>query len=701
MRATTRALSLAIDRDLLRRDAIISTLAISPSLERNDLEAFYNHARRITQTRENSIILFDLDGQQLINTRRPFGADLPHGIHTEVSAADFNKPLIVSDLYVAPVAKEYSFAVRRPVFRNGELTYFIAMGSFASQMDAVLSEQQLPLGWLGVVMDSSAQVVTRNIRPQEFVGRQAAGPLLDQLTVDNEGFLDSVSLEGVPMRSFFSKAPLSGWSVVIGLPRAEIQRAAIHASIAVIVGSLILLGCAILLAFWMGRRIAQPLRLLEQTAQALGRGEVIKPIATGMVETDNTACVLAKASEEIQSANAKMAQRVEEAVAQAERSQKALLQGQKLESLGRLTGGIAHDFNNLLQTLTMGLELAEMSATTPRAKKAIEACSRSVERGTKLTRQLMAFSRSRVDEARTVDLRTVMTGMEDLLDGALPSRITLTLEIPDQSWSVFIDPLQCELAVLNMVFNSRDAMPEGGEITVSLSRRVIQTGEIEGLARGEYIALCVKDNGHGMSEEVQAKAMEPFFTTKEVGQGTGLGLAQVYGFARQARGTVLIESTVGVGTTLTIMLPMDEAVLIEHQETASDTVVPAASARVLLVDDDEQVREVVGPMLEELGFDVITASNADEALQRYEEMLSGSTSIRPNIIFSDIIMPGRLDGVGLALALRQRDPGLPIVLATGYTEHAVKDYGFKVLSKPYDLKTLAQTLRDELDRSAA
>ncbi|GGL93880.1 ATP-binding protein [Pseudomonas asuensis] len=701
MRATTRALSLAIDRDLLRRDAIISTLAISPSLERNDLEAFYNHARRITQTRENSIILFDLDGQQLINTRRPFGADLPHGIHTEVSAADFNKPLIVSDLYVAPVAKEYSFAVRRPVFRNGELTYFIAMGSFASQMDAVLSEQQLPLGWLGVVMDSSAQVVTRNIRPQEFVGRQAAGPLLDQLTVDNEGFLDSVSLEGVPMRSFFSKAPLSGWSVVIGLPRAEIQRAAIHASIAVIVGSLILLGCAILLAFWMGRRIAQPLRLLEQTAQALGRGEVIKPIATGMVETDNTACVLAKASEEIQSANAKMAQRVEEAVAQAERSQKALLQGQKLESLGRLTGGIAHDFNNLLQTLTMGLELAEMSATTPRAKKAIEACSRSVERGTKLTRQLMAFSRSRVDEARTVDLRTVMTGIEDLLDGALPSRITLTLEIPDQSWSVFIDPLQCELAVLNMVFNSRDAMPEGDEITVSLSRRMIQTGEIEGLARGEYIALCVKDNGHGMSEEVQAKAMEPFFTTKEVGQGTGLGLAQVYGFARQARGTVLIESTVGVGTTLTIMLPMDEAALIEHQETASDTVVPAASARVLLVDDDEQVREVVGPMLEELGFDVITASNADEALQRYEEMLSGSTSIRPNIIFSDIIMPGRLDGVGLALALRQRDPGLPIVLATGYTEHAVKDYGFKVLSKPYDLKTLAQTLRDELDRSAA
>ena len=252
-----------------------------------------------------------------------------------------------------------------------------------------------------------------------------------------------------------------------------------------------------------------------------------------------------------------------------------------------------------------------------------------------------------------------------------------------------------------MVFNSRDAMPDGGEITVSLVRKVIQTGEVEGLAGGEYVALCVKDNGHGMNEDVQARAMEPFFTTKEVGQGTGLGLAQVYGFARQARGTVLIESAVGVGTTLTIMLPLGEAVLIEHQEAASDSALPAASARVLLVDDDEQVREVVGPMLEELGFEVTTAANADEALQRYETMLSGSPSVRPNIIFSDIIMPGRLDGVGLALALRERDPGLPIVLATGYTEHAVKDYGFKVLSKPYDLKTLAQTLRDELDRSAA
>lgn len=701
MRATTRALSLAVDRDLLRRDAIISTLAISPSLERNDLEAFYKHARRITQTWENSIILFDLDGQQLINTRRPFGADLPHSINAEINATDFNKPLLVSGLYVAPVGKEYSFAVRRPVFRDGQVAYFIAMGSFASQMDTVLKEQQLPQSWLGVIMDSKAQVVTRSSRPQDFVGRQASGPLMDRLMVDSEGFLDSVSLEGMPMRSFFSKAPLSEWSVVIGLPRAEIQRTAIHASIAVIVGSLILLGCAILLAFWMGRRIAQPLRLLDQTAQALGRGEAIKPIATGMIETDRTASVLAKASEEIQSANAKMNQRVDEAVAQAERSQKALLQGQKLESLGRLTGGIAHDFNNLLQTLTMGLALAEKSATTPRAQKAIEACSRSVERGTKLTRQLMAFSRSRVDEARTVDLRTVLMGMSDLLDGALPSRIRLTLEIPDQSWSVFLDPLQCELAVLNMVFNSRDAMPDGGEITVSLVRKVIQTGEVEGLAGGEYVALCVKDNGHGMSEDVQAKAMEPFFTTKEVGQGTGLGLAQVYGFARQARGTVLIESAVGVGTTLTILLPLGEAVLIEHQEAASDSVLPAASARVLLVDDDEQVREVVGPMLEELGFEVTTAANADEALQRYETMLSGSPSVRPNIIFSDIIMPGRLDGVGLALALRERDPGLPIVLATGYTEHAVKDYGFKVLSKPYDLKTLAQTLRDELDRSAA
>nr|WP_019366605.1 ATP-binding protein [Pseudomonas luteola] len=701
MRATTRALSLAVDRDLLRRDAIISTLAISPALERNDLEAFYKHARRITQTWENSIILFDLDGQQLINTRRPFGADLPHSINAEINATDFNKPLLVSGLYVAPVGKEYSFAVRRPVFRDGQVAYFIAMGSFASQMDTVLKEQQLPQTWLGVIMDSRAQVVTRSSRPQDFVGRQASGPLMDRLMVDSEGFLDSVSLEGMPMRSFFSKAPLSGWSVVIGLPRAEIQRTAIHASIAVIVGSLILLGCAILLAFWMGRRIAQPLRLLDQTAQALGRGEAIKPITTGMVETDRTASVLAKASEEIQSANAKMNQRVDEAVAQAERSQKALLQGQKLESLGRLTGGIAHDFNNLLQTLTMGLALAEKSATTPRAQKAIEACSRSVERGTKLTRQLMAFSRSRVDEARTVDLRTVLMGMSDLLDGALPSRIRLTLEIPDQSWSVFLDPLQCELAVLNMVFNSRDAMPDGGEITVSLVRKVIRTGEVEGLAGGEYVALCVKDNGHGMSEDVQARAIEPFFTTKEVGQGTGLGLAQVYGFARQARGTVLIESAVGVGTTLTIMLPLGEAVLIEHQEAASDSALPAASARVLLVDDDEQVREVVGPMLEELGFEVTTAANADEALQRYETMLSGSPSVRPNIIFSDIIMPGRLDGVGLALALRERDPGLPIVLATGYTEHAVKDYGFKVLSKPYDLKTLAQTLRDELDRSAA
>ncbi|TWI58667.1 C4-dicarboxylate-specific signal transduction histidine kinase [Pseudomonas duriflava] len=702
MRATTRAFALAVDRDLSRRDAIIEALAAAPSLDRNDLQEFYEHAKRITPSQENTIILFDLEGQQLLNTRVPIDSELPHNSAATVELKDFAKPIIVSDLYMAPVAQVPSFAVRRPVMRDGRVSYFISMGSFASQLSSVLEDQQLPSGWLAVIIDSSAHVVARNIDPETYIGRSIREPMLSLLleNVTREGFLDTHSFEGTEIRSYFNKAPASGWTAVIALPQDELRRSAIMASAGVIFGSLILLGIALALAFWMGRKIAHPLHILDQTAQALGRGEAVKPVPTGMVETDRTAAVLAQASEEIQSANALLNQRVDEAITQVERSQKALLQGQKLEALGRLTGGIAHDFNNLLQTLTMGLELAELSSTDPRAQKALDACSRSVVRGTKLTRQLMAFSRSRVDEARTVDLRAVLIGMGDLLDGALPSRVTLKLEVPEYSWSVFMDPLQCELAVLNMVFNARDAMPNGGEILVSLSRTYLNEGEVEGLAAGDYIALAVKDNGQGMTEEVQARALEPFFTTKEVGQGTGLGLAQVYGFAVHSQGTVLIDSTLGVGTTVTVLLPMGEMAFIEHNDSVSAEANAPLSARVLLVDDDEQVRQVVGPMLEELGFSVTVANNADEALQCYEAAREGPVEQRPDIIFSDIIMPGRMDGIGLALALREREPDLPIVLATGYTEHALKDYGFKVLSKPYDLKTLAQTLKEELKRKA-
>ncbi len=700
MRETTRALALAVDRDIAQRNAIIRTLSSVPSLSLADLERFYTTARDVADSWENSIILVDTQGQQLLNTRMPFGAELPHTPFLATPLDDPAAEFDVTNLYMAPIGKQYSFSVRRPIYIDGTLRYFLSMGSFANQINEVLVDQNLPKGWLGTVVDGSGRIVARNISPEAFIGKHVTGPIAEALGGSEEGFRETVSLDGIPLLSFYARSPESGWSVIIGLPISEVRQSAVQAMTVVGVFALLLIGVATLLAFWVGRRITRPLRMLDATAQAMGRGEAVHPASTGMSEIDRTAAVLAQASERIQNASAEMSARVAAAVEQVERSQKAMQQTQKLEALGRLTGGIAHDFNNLLQTLTIGLQLADMASSDPRAKKAIEACNKSVVRGTKLTRQLMAFGRHKVEETRHVDLRQLIVEMGDLLDGALPGRIGLTLELPERPWPVFIDPLQCELAVLNLVFNARDAMPRGGKVTLSLAQRALAEGEIEGLAAGAYAELCIVDSGEGMSEEVMSKAFEPFFTTKNVGEGTGLGLAQVYGFASQAHGTVLLQSAPGEGTRVRVLLPMSQEEGSVPLEAGAGPRPDVHSARVLLVDDDPLVRDVVAPALRELGFRVEVVGNADEALQRYRERRGGAGKPRFDIVFSDIVMPGTLDGIGLAQALREQEPNLPIVLATGYTERAPSDYGFTVLSKPYDVQTLVEALRAELARTA-
>ncbi|GGJ90429.1 hybrid sensor histidine kinase/response regulator [Pseudomonas matsuisoli] len=702
MREATRALALAIDGELSRRDAIITTLAASKSLLDGDLQAFYEQASAVARSLENSIIIFDAQGRQLLNTRRPFGSQLPGRSSFDITApSSEDLALPVSDLYMAPIGQRYSFSVRRPVIRDGRVVYYIAMGSFASQIGDVLAAQSLPDGWLGVVVDRQGHIVSRNIGGDQFIGRKVKNAqALD--TLNPEGFYDSVSLEGVPRLSFFSRAPASGWSVVIGMPHSEIRRSTLRAAAMVGIGCLLLLGIAIALAFWVGRKISTPLRMLDETAQAMGRGEPVAPFTTGLIETDRTAQVLAQASARIQNANRELEVRVADAVDQAERSLKALQQGQKLEALGRLTGGIAHDFNNLLQTLTTGLQLAGMTNTDPRGQKAIDACNRSVIRGTKLTRQLMAFGRHKVDETASVDLRELLLGMGELLEGALPSRIRLEMQIPEGAWPVYVDPLQCELAILNLVFNARDAMPEGGQIRISLERTA-QTCEPYGIAPAEagYLKLCVADSGCGMSEETQAKAFEPFFTTKPVGEGTGLGLAQVYAFAKSSNGCVHLHSTVGSGCRIAILLPERRHLQAVIPADEAPTTQISRGARLLLVDDDPLVREVLAPTLRELGFDLEVAADGDEALARYRETLAvdEASSQRFDMVFSDIVMPGTLDGIGLAQALRQLSPGLPILLATGFSERTPEDYGFRVLSKPYTVEALTEALVAELKKA--
>lgn len=700
MAGTTRAVALAVDRELARYGAIVSTVAANPSLLQGDLRTFHARLQRTVQPLGAGVTVFDPDGIPLINSEHPYGVPLPMPPSLPSLTTFDGTPLLdVSPLYRDPRDRTHTIAIHRPVLRDGKVAYYLSMEFPAAGLGAVLSAQELPERWLGVVLDRDLNIVARTRDPDKHVGERASSNFVQKLRVHSarDGSVDSVTRDGEEVVTFYSRIDSPRWTVLIAIPKRDLLASILAPIGAVALGIALVLAVAVILAIALGRTITRPLALLDRSAEALARGELIEAVSTGMNETDRTAQVLAQASLTINRANREMAERVAEAIAEAERSHQALLQGQKLEALGRLTGGIAHDFNNLLQSMTVGLQLAEMLCTNPRAKRAIEACQRSAQRGTQLTRQLMTFSRSRTSEVKRVDLRTLILDMRELLSGALPSRVELSLELPEGIWSTSVDPLQCELAILNMSINARDAMPDGGSLSIRLSKVELGEEDERGLASGRYIQLEVADSGCGMSKEVQARVFEPCFTTKPVGQGTGLGLAQVYGFARQSHGVVSIDSEVNKGTRIIMMLPCaNEIVEIAHVEHRA--LLPlTGTARVLLVDDDAEVRDVVAPMLEELGYAVDVASDAEMALAR----LAASDQPSADVLLSDIVMPGQLDGVGLAEVARSRYPHLRIVLATGYTERVPTELGLRILTKPFSIQTLAAALLDVLGQQTA
>ncbi|MBK3874632.1 hybrid sensor histidine kinase/response regulator [Stutzerimonas frequens] len=693
MKEVSRAVALAVDRELNRYATIVTTLAASPTIVRGDLRTFHQRLQQTEHLAGTRVTILDQQGTPLADTDYAFGTPLP-------SLPDFRKyrpamRIDVSPSFRDPVSGVQSIAIRRPVMRDGKVVYYLAMDFPVAGISALLDEQALPANWLGVILDQDHTVIARTRDPDKHVGRRASPDFVNQLnaTAGVDGKVQSITRDAVPVTTFFSHAPDSGWLALVAIPRNDLLAAVLAPLGTVILGILVVLALAIVLAIAVGRTITRPLAQLDDAASALARGEVFDPPNTGMNETDRTAQVMAQASVTIHHSSQEMARRVKDAVAQAERSHQALLQGQKLEALGNLTAGISHEFNNLLQSMTMGLQLAEMLTSHPRAKRAIEGCQRSANRATRLTRHLMTFSRSRTADAEQVDLRLLILGMHELLTGALPNRVTLTLELPEGAWPAVLDPVQCELAILNLAINARDAMPEGGPLVIALHKLTLVQDNPFGLAPGPYLCVDVEDSGCGMSPDVQAHVFEPFFTTKPVGEGTGLGLAQVYGFARQSGGTVSLQSEGGKGTRVSLLLPRrehDAAAALEDQQVSVHAGRPA---RVLVVDDDAEVREAMVAMLDELGYQVDEAPSADEALARLADRRQPTI----DILLSDVVMPGRLDGVGLAEEVQRLYPTIPIVLATGYTTRLAAASAFRVLAKPFSHQALAETLAEILD----
>ncbi|MEO6745798.1 MAG: PAS domain-containing protein [Caldimonas sp.] len=378
------------------------------------------------------------------------------------------------------------------------------------------------------------------------------------------------------------------------------------------------------------------------------------------------------------------------------RTEDALRHAQKLESLGQLTGGVAHDFNNLLQVIASGLSLIEKRGEATSSGRTLDGMRRAVKRGTDLTRHLLAFSRQQPVNPAPIDLEAELIGMREMLSRSLRGDLDVEMTFGPGLWPVEVDAGELELAVLNLCVNARDAMPGGGTITIGAENA--PGFDVAG-RRGDFVCLRIEDTGTGMSPEVQARAFEPFFTTKETGKGSGLGLAQVYGFVSQAGGDVRIESREGRGTAVKMLLPRTHAPAVQAGAAASAPSTAAApisiEGSVLFVEDDPEVASLTGAMLRDLGLQVLhvgTAAAALDALARGQKI---------DIVFSDVMIPGGMSGLELAGEVRRRRPALPIVLTTALASWAVdaRAIDIPLLPKPYGLEELAATLTAQLQRS--
>jgi PAS domain S-box-containing protein len=369
------------------------------------------------------------------------------------------------------------------------------------------------------------------------------------------------------------------------------------------------------------------------------------------------------------------------------RAQEQLTYSQKMEALGQLTGGVAHDFNNLLMIVGGHVRIVKkLLQDNPRGLQAAEAIETAAKRGETLTRQLLAFSRRQPLNPVVAELSQRIDALRTLLANSLGASIQLKTSIALDTWSVEVDVGELELALVNIAVNSRDAMPDGGVISISTENVRLSRGQVSGDLAGDFVALTVADNGTGMPQDILSKVFDPFFTTKGAGQGSGLGLSQVYGFARQSGGSVTVDSESGKGTRVTIYLPRSRSDLLKTWPK-EENVEAVAGGLVLLVEDNPVVAEVSATMLSELGFQVEFASDAKAALRA----INGDTKF--DLMFSDIVMTGPLDGIGLARIVRQRRPDLPILLATGYSSAALAAREeFSILRKPYQIAQLSRAI---------
>jgi signal transduction histidine kinase/CheY-like chemotaxis protein len=677
LRQQATALTYAAEAELDRRELLARGLAASPSLRARDIDAFAREARQALAGTPHAVLLVDREWQA-INTlvadreprRRGPGAlfvEQGVGVYFTPSAPATGKPRTVVLVPEATQPPHYNVGVTFP----------------PAAVQQILERQQFPEGGVAAVLDSQQRLMARSRDPDKWIGQKASHPDLRALSERRgSGFVNTRTLDGVPSLTFLAPPNRYGWAGLVALPVSTLQGAAWRLALQAIAASALLLVIGLGVAAWAARRVSSPVRALERAANELFAKRVPEPLYTGMAEVDRVGTVLRNAGLRAREAEQVLEARVNEAIAETRKAEANLFDARKHEAIGRLTGGVAHDFNNLLQTISMGLQVVQRAVPEGRHTRPLQSALSACNKAADLVRQMLAFGRAQQLHPQPVDLPNLLLRSRELTAKALGERVRLIADLDPALPSVLADPTQLELALLNVIFNARDAMPGGGTVTV---RAWTVDGRDEGLDDAAFVRIDVQDTGTGMDAETLARVFEPYFTTKPVGSGSGLGLPQVQAFARQSGGNVRITSDPGQGTCVTMLLPVAHGVAAPEAPAAAPAARKHRPLRVLMVEDDILVASVVPAALEHEGHRVTLCRTADDA----RVLLAQGAPV--DVLFTDVVMPGSMTGLELVAWCRENRPEVPGLLATGYSARTPEG-AWKVLRKPYSIEDLLDAL---------
>jgi PAS domain S-box-containing protein len=797
--AAVRELTTAIERELAGPEMTLRTLTTNPFLVEGDLERFYPRAKNAADALGMTIVVREPGAKsQLLNTAVPWGTPLDGGspkIPGYEALSIKTGKTVATGVVTDPISRKPVIVIMAPVYRDDRAVFVLSIGIDTERFAKVLGQVALPEGWFSLLTDQTGLIIARSVAHEQFTGRPAVRDWYQSAT-RSDGMWRGQNLEGNEVLFRHARSAKTGWIVAVSVTSAVLNAPLWQTLSLLLSFGAILLLIAVVLAFWLGGRLANAIQSLKQAAMRQPSEQGDAPVATPVSEINEVGAVMQEtfsqneqrlaqmnsvlatvpsamvvidrkgivqtfsrsaekvfgySAAEVVGGNVSMLMPepersmhdghierylrtgekriigigrivtamkkdgtkfpVELHVGQAgmadgrlftafihdqtekQRIEQELRQTQKMEAIGKLTGGVAHDFNNLLTVIKGNLEMLE-DVVSEDDRDLVRDSQEAADLAAQLTASLLAFGRRMPLNPKRIEVGDLLTSTSDLLRRTLGETIEVTTSIKKVSDTI-VDSGQLQNAILNLAINARDAMPKGGRLSIGVSD--VELDEDYAAAYGDvrpgrYVMIAMTDSGTGMTKEIKDRAFEPFFTTKPQGSGTGLGLSSVYGFVKQSGGHVALYSEPGQGTTVRIYLPAASADKDESRTgpTGKGTMPRGKGQLVLVVEDDALVRRVTVSRLKSLGYGVIEASSGPSAA----EMLHARADIR--LLFTDMVMPGGMNGAELANLARASRPGLKILFTSGYAEadmmQEAKPSSETWLKKPYTAAELADRL---------